>query len=196
MAAAGDVDRIVLSGAACGVTGYSVCTRLCWPWRRHRAAIVAEPATTSTNAAAVASIGISRQVAAIPRITVSPRNIASTHSERLRAPTLQCVEAQEEIARWARIGLHGPRPQVIADWRRDHNEVRPHSSCGRIPPAQFAATHRALFNPGLYQQSLVRPVGAPSLRQHGGKSLPCARLGVAIRLDFGVHRTGETLASP
>jgi putative transposase len=31
---------------------------------------------------------------------------------------------------------------VIADWRRDYNEVRPHSSCGRIPPAQFAASHR------------------------------------------------------
>jgi len=48
--------------------------------------------------------------------------------------------------------------QVIADWRRDYNEVRPHSSCGRIPPAQFAANHRAqqatntvTFNHGLYQ---------------------------------------------
>lgn len=48
--------------------------------------------------------------------------------------------------------------QVISDWRRDYNEVRPHSSCGRIPPAQFAANHRSrqatnavTFNPGLYQ---------------------------------------------
>lgn len=47
---------------------------------------------------------------------------------------------------------------VIADWRRDYNEVRPHGSCGRIPPAQFAAHHRAqhtnhsvTFNPGLSQ---------------------------------------------
>ena len=47
---------------------------------------------------------------------------------------------------------------VIADWRRDYNEVRPHSGCGRIPPAQFAANHRSQinpsavpFNPGLYQ---------------------------------------------
>lgn len=32
--------------------------------------------------------------------------------------------------------------EVIAGWRRDYNEVRPHSSCGRIPPAQFAANHR------------------------------------------------------
>ena len=48
--------------------------------------------------------------------------------------------------------------KTIADWRQDYNEVRPHSSCGRIPPAQFAANHRAQttdnpvpFNPGLYQ---------------------------------------------
>ena len=47
---------------------------------------------------------------------------------------------------------------VIADRRRDYNEVRPHSSCGRLPPAQFAANHRSqtnpsavTFNPGLYQ---------------------------------------------
>jgi len=47
---------------------------------------------------------------------------------------------------------------VISEWRSDYNEVRPHSSCGRIPPARFAANHRAKqqekvvpFNPGLYQ---------------------------------------------
>jgi putative transposase len=34
--------------------------------------------------------------------------------------------------------------QVISDWRRDYNEVRPHGSIGRIPPAQFAAQHRRL----------------------------------------------------
>jgi putative transposase len=32
----------------------------------------------------------------------------------------------------------------IAIWRKDYNEVRPHSSCGRIPPASFAATLRHL----------------------------------------------------
>jgi putative transposase len=31
---------------------------------------------------------------------------------------------------------------VISAWRRDYNEARPHSSLGRIPPAQFAAQHR------------------------------------------------------
>jgi len=31
---------------------------------------------------------------------------------------------------------------IIAVWRSDYNEVRPHSSCGRIPPAQFAARYR------------------------------------------------------
>ena len=47
---------------------------------------------------------------------------------------------------------------VLESWRRDYNEVRPHSSRGRIPPAQFAANHRSQantsavpFNPGLYQ---------------------------------------------
>ena len=38
----------------------------------------------------------------------------------------------------------------IAIWRRDYNEVRPHSSCGRRPPAQFAALHRCSnLQPGL-----------------------------------------------
>jgi len=32
--------------------------------------------------------------------------------------------------------------EAIAHWRRDYNEVRPHSSIGRIPPARFAEQHR------------------------------------------------------
>jgi putative transposase len=46
--------------------------------------------------------------------------------------------------------------EVIAERRRDYNKIRPHSSCGRIPPAQFAANHRIQkhqndlpFKPGL-----------------------------------------------
>lgn len=35
---------------------------------------------------------------------------------------------------------------VIAAWRRDYNETRPHSSIGRIPPAEFAARHRQRTN--------------------------------------------------
>jgi putative transposase len=31
---------------------------------------------------------------------------------------------------------------AIAVWRTDYNEVRPHSSCRRMPPAKFAALHR------------------------------------------------------
>jgi putative transposase len=30
----------------------------------------------------------------------------------------------------------------IAKWRVDFNQVRPHSNCGRIPPARLAALHR------------------------------------------------------
>jgi putative transposase len=37
--------------------------------------------------------------------------------------------------------LHQARTE-IANWRRDYNEVRPHSSIGRIPPARFAEQHR------------------------------------------------------
>ena len=32
--------------------------------------------------------------------------------------------------------------QTIATWRTDYNEIRPHSSCGRIPPATFTALSR------------------------------------------------------
>ena len=31
---------------------------------------------------------------------------------------------------------------VITDWRRDYNQTRPHSSLGRMPPAEFATRHR------------------------------------------------------
>jgi len=31
---------------------------------------------------------------------------------------------------------------TIAAWRQDYNEIRPHSSCRRMPPAKFAALHR------------------------------------------------------
>ena len=33
---------------------------------------------------------------------------------------------------------------AIKIWRKDYNEIRPHSSCGRTPPATFAALHRQL----------------------------------------------------
>jgi putative transposase len=37
--------------------------------------------------------------------------------------------------------LHQARTTSNA-WRQDYNEVRPHSSIGRIPPARFAELHR------------------------------------------------------
>ena len=33
---------------------------------------------------------------------------------------------------------------IISNWRTDYNQVRPHSSIGGIPPAQFAALNRQL----------------------------------------------------
>ena len=41
---------------------------------------------------------------------------------------------------------------VIAEWRRDYNEARPHSSIGRIRPAEFAARHRLLAGDGANQE--------------------------------------------
>lgn len=38
--------------------------------------------------------------------------------------------------------LHQAR-STIATWRRDYNEVRPHGSIGRIPPARFAEIRRS-----------------------------------------------------
>jgi putative transposase len=32
--------------------------------------------------------------------------------------------------------------EALAEWRKDFNEARPHSSCSRMPPARFAALHR------------------------------------------------------
>ena len=37
--------------------------------------------------------------------------------------------------------LHHAR-SIITLWRQDYNQVRPHSSCQRMPPARFAALHR------------------------------------------------------
>ena len=39
--------------------------------------------------------------------------------------------------------------EIIKIWRKDYNEVRPHSSCGRMPPATFAAMNRQLTGDSL-----------------------------------------------
>ena len=58
----------------------------------------------------------------------------------------------------------------IARWRSDYNEVRPHSSIGRIPPAEFAAQQSitaavttkqsANLETGFSEETLVRWRGA------------------------------------
>ncbi|WP_434802312.1 integrase core domain-containing protein [Paracidovorax citrulli] len=40
------------------------------------------------------------------------------------------------------ILTRGEAREVIALWRQDYNEERPHGSIGRIPPAAFATRHR------------------------------------------------------
>ena len=63
----------------------------------------------------------------------------------------------------------------IAAWRRDHNEVRPHGSIGRIPPAQFARRHRrqAIDSAGPVipiTKEIQQPStpGLPTDRRYGG----------------------------
>jgi putative transposase len=40
---------------------------------------------------------------------------------------------------------------TISAWRQDHNQVRPHSSIGRMPPARFAELHRRLAGDAVEQ---------------------------------------------
>ena len=42
--------------------------------------------------------------------------------------------------------------RIIADWRQDYNEVRPHSACKRMPPAKYAALCRQQQNVSNQQQ--------------------------------------------
>lgn len=42
--------------------------------------------------------------------------------------------------------------RIIADWRQDYNEVRPHSACKRMPPAKYAALCRQQQNASNQQQ--------------------------------------------
>jgi putative transposase len=37
--------------------------------------------------------------------------------------------------------------QIIEDWRRDYNEVRPHSSLANLTPLEFSAIQKAKLNP-------------------------------------------------
>ncbi|MBK6787717.1 MAG: transposase [Betaproteobacteria bacterium] len=48
--------------------------------------------------------------------------------------------------------------ETIAHWRRDYNEVRPHSSIGRIPPARCSSNpgsqrDHVTFNPDFFRNT-------------------------------------------
>lgn len=49
---------------------------------------------------------------------------------------------------------------IITAWRHDYNEVRPHSSCQRMPPAKYAAMRRNM-KPA-YSNSIILNTGLPS----------------------------------
>lgn len=47
-----------------------------------------------------------------------------------------------EVLRMCEPPRGGSARMAVAVWRTDYNEVRPHSSLGRMPPARFAELHR------------------------------------------------------
>jgi putative transposase len=53
--------------------------------------------------------------------------------------------------------LHQART-AAAIWRTDYNEVRPHSSLGRIPPARFAELHRQRAGDAAQSPSTPKPI--------------------------------------
>lgn len=53
--------------------------------------------------------------------------------------------------------LHQARTSV-AIWRTDYNEVRPHSSLGRIPPARFSELHRQRAGDAAQQPSIQKQI--------------------------------------
>ena len=48
--------------------------------------------------------------------------------------------------------------QTIAKCRTDYDEIRPHSSCGRIPPATFAALNRQLTGDSMQHSTIDKGI--------------------------------------
>jgi putative transposase len=75
-----------------------------------------------------------------PRHSPHPDPAGAPDAERLHR------ELQRQVPRRApeRVLVRdiAPGREAVAIWRKDYNEVRPHSSLGRIPPARFAELHR------------------------------------------------------
>jgi putative transposase len=53
--------------------------------------------------------------------------------------------------------LHQAR-MAVAVWRTDYNEVRPHSSLGRMPPARFAELHSQRAGDAAQSPSTYTPI--------------------------------------
>ena len=47
---------------------------------------------------------------------------------------------------------------VIATWRVDYNEIKPHSICGRVPPATFAALNRQLTSDSMQHNKIDKEI--------------------------------------
>jgi len=96
---------------------------------------------------------------------------------------------------------------AIATWRQDFNEVRPHSSLGRIPPARFAEQHRQQAGDAAKRSITEQPdrltfqPGFPTFDWHGGREQVRQQVsaghlhrdhGLSVcAVDFWIEQAGE-----
>ena len=71
--------------------------------------------------------------------------------------------------------LHQAR-MAVAVWRTDYNEVRPHSSLGRMPPTRFAELHQPKYPSSNHETGLPLLIGTST----GGRT-PRATVGNLIK---------------
>jgi hypothetical protein len=80
------------------------------------------------------------RLGAEPRHPAHPDRAGQAHAERLHRELQRQVPRRVPERALVR-DLHQARTE-IGQMAQDYNEVRPHSSIGRIPPARFAEQHR------------------------------------------------------